>query len=146
MSDKTAQAVLAVAAFALLSTGCASIVSGSKQSIAVVPIRNGHPVHTATTCTASNQKGTWTARNGRPVVVEKARDDLHVRCTDAYGAVGVQMAPRTTQLRWAVANFFMWDLCTISCLVDFGNSSIYQYPSQVQVDMEMPQNGASGAW
>lgn len=124
-----------VGLISVICVGCASIVSGTTQNVAVAPLKNGS-IDTSTTCTVSNQKGSWITSGGGSVTVKKARDDLMVRCVDpTTNGVGMQSAPRSTQIGWAVANFFIWDFCTISCLFDFGSGAIYEYPSQVQVLM-----------
>lgn len=116
-------------------TGCASIVSGSTQSISIAPMRNG-VIDSKATCTATNKKGSWVTSGGGSVTIKKASDDLQVKCIDTEtNQVGLQASPKSTQVGWAVANFFIWDLCTISCIIDFATGSIYEYPTQVQVVM-----------
>ena len=120
----------------ILMTGCASMIEGSTQSVALTPIKNGI-INNKATCTASNKKGSWVTAGGGSVILKKASDDLQVRCVDnETNVVGMQTAPKSTKVGWAVANFFLWDFCTISCLIDFGTGSIYEYPSQVQVQMQ----------
>ncbi len=63
---------------------------------------------------------------------DKACRSLGANCDPASPGCA---AEKSTQVGWAVANFFLWDLCTISCLIDFSSGSIYQYPSQIQVVM-----------
>lgn len=115
--------------------GCASIVDGSTQSVSIVPMRDGQ-VYSKATCTASNKKGSWVTYGGGAVTVKKAGEDLQVKCTDPETReTSFSSAPKSTNAGWAVANFFLWDLCTISCIIDFSSGSIYEYPSQVQVAM-----------
>lgn len=119
-----------------LFTGCASIISGSTQAISVTPMHNG-AIDTQATCTATNKKGSWVTNGGGTIIIKKSRDDLQVRCNSADQAlIGTQVAARSTQAGWAVANFFLWDFCTISCIIDFSSGSIYEYPTQVQVPMQ----------
>lgn len=134
--------VVACSVISLL-TGCASIISGSTQSIAVMPLQGGQ-IDPTTTCTATNRKGSWVTPGGGSVVVKKARDDLQIRCVDSESQqVGIHGAPRTTQVAFVVANFIIWDLCTISCLIDFNSGAIYEYPSQVQVVMPVAPSPAA---
>lgn len=136
--------VPALAAAVLLSlSGCASIISGTTQSVSIAPMSNGS-IDSKVTCTATNKKGSWITTGGGTVTVKKAGEDLSVRCVNPdTNAVGMQNAPNSTQYGWAVANFLLWDLCTISCLIDFGTGSIYEYPTQVQV--VMPAGPATAA-
>ena len=41
----------------------------------------------------------------------------------------------TASVGFMIANFFIWDLCTISCLVDHFTGSLYEYPLSVRVPM-----------
>lgn len=123
--------------------GCASIVDGSTQSVSIVPMRDGQ-VYNKATCTASNKKGSWVTSGGGSVTVKKAGEDLHVRCTDPETReTSFSSAPKSTNAGWAVANFFLWDLCTISCIIDFSSGSIYEYPSQIQVPMSSARSVAT---
>jgi hypothetical protein len=123
---------------AVTISGCASIVDGSTQNISVKPMQGGKIVHDAN-CIVSNSKGSWHASGGQSVVVKKASDDLNVSCTDyETGEVATQNSPKKTNTGWAVANFFLWDFCTISCIIDFSSGAIYEYPSQVVIPMAAP--------
>lgn len=124
---------------ATLLSGCASIMDGSTQSISIQPMRNG-VIAQNTTCTITNSKGSWVVPGGSSVVVKKSRADLNVSCADnSTQHTGIATGSRSTQVGYAVANFFIWDLCTISCIIDFGTGAIYEYPSQVVVPMPNPQ-------
>lgn len=126
--------IAALAASAMLLTGCASIISGPTQTVSVMPMTSGKIA--AGQCTLTNKKGSWIVPAGGTVTVKKSGDALQARCEDSNsGTLGAAAAEKSTQVGWAVANFFLWDLCTISCLIDFSSGSIYQYPSQIQVVM-----------
>ncbi len=132
---KKIMTLLMVAAAVLAASGCASIIEGSTQTVSIAPMRNGS-IDAKATCTATNKKGSWVTSGGGSVTVKKSSDDLQVKCTSPEtNAVALQTAPKSTKVGWAVANFFLWDLCTVSCLIDFGSGSIYEYPSQVQLQM-----------
>lgn len=131
--------VLAIACVVSTLQGCASIIDGSTQSVSIVPMRDGQ-VYSKATCTASNKKGSWVTSGGGAVTVKKASDALQVKCTDPQTTeASFSSAPKSTNVGWAVANFFLWDLCTISCIIDFSSGSIYEYPSQIQVPMSSPR-------
>ena len=117
------------------ASGCASIISGSTQTVSLMPMR-GNQIDSDATCTAWNNKGKWVASGGNQVVVEKSRQDLQVECVDPKtNETASASGPRSTHARWMAANFFLWDLCTFSCLIDFSTGSIYAYPTQVQIEM-----------
>lgn len=129
-----ASILAALAVASLLLSGCASIISGSTQTVSVMPMTEGRIA--AGQCTLTNKKGSWVTPAGGTVTVKKAGDALQDRCEDSHsGTLGTAAAEKSTQVGWAVANFFLWDLCTISCLIDFTSGSIYEYPSQIQVVM-----------
>lgn len=130
--------IISVALGATLLAGCASIMDGSTQSVSIQPMQNG-VIARDTTCTITNSKGSWVVPGGASVVVKKARADLNVSCVDnATQHTGVATGSRSTKVGYAVANFILWDLCTISCIIDFGSGSIYEYPTQVIVPMPNP--------
>jgi len=130
--------MLAIALVAGSVSGCASMMSGSSQSVSVAPMNSG-TIDASATCTLTNKKGSWVTTGGGSVTVRKSSDDLNVTCKDnETAAMGMQSAPKSTQVGYAVANFIIWDFCTISCLIDFGSGSIYKYPSQIQVPMQAP--------
>lgn len=119
----------------LISTGCASIIKGPNQYVSVLPME-GEQVAQGSQCSVANGKGSWTTVPGGTVRVQKSKEPLQVRCENKNnGTLGVAEAQKSTQVVWAIANFFMWDFCTISCLIDFASGSIYEYPSQIQVQM-----------
>lgn len=117
------------------TTGCASIINGRTQSVAINPRTEGKIDRTAH-CTVSNKKGTWQVDGGGRVIVRRNNSNLHVYCADpATQASGTAVGKWTTQIRWLPADFFMFDLCTISCLIDASTGAVFAYPDQIWVEM-----------
>lgn len=127
---------LMMAAGLAITAGCASIMDGSTDTLMIHPMSDGI-IMTNATCTATNSKGSWVSTGGSAVSVKKARGDLMVSCVDNDNTSnqGSAVAPRNTQIGYMIANFFIWDLCTISCIVDFSTGAIYNYQDQLVVPM-----------
>ena len=72
--------MLAAAPSLLIMQGCASIISGSTQSLSVTAHQtSGAPVMGAY-CTLVNEKGTWFVTTPGSVSVHRAYDPLSVTC------------------------------------------------------------------
>lgn len=118
-----------------LLTACASIVDGKSQSLNVQALDKGRLSHDAT-CEVTNKRGKWVTASGSSVVVRKAGGSLDVRCESDDGKqVGHAKVESEVQGLYLVGNFFLFDLCTISCIVDFSNGSMYEYQSSIQVPL-----------
>lgn len=88
--------MLAIALVAGSVSGCASIMSGSSQSVSVASMNAG-TIDASSTCTLANKKGSWVTTGGGSVTARKSSDDLNVTCKDnETAAVGMQNAPRST--------------------------------------------------
>lgn len=68
-----------VVAMASLASGCASIVSGSQQSISVETRQKGLMVKNAT-CKLNNTRGTWYVNTPGSVTVSRSFEDLAIQC------------------------------------------------------------------
>ena len=69
-------AIAAAAALGIATSGCATIVKGTTQSLSI----KTPPVEDAK-CTLTNTEGTWYLTSPGSVVVHKTKNDLHVACT-----------------------------------------------------------------
>ena len=76
-----ARPIIIASAFsvALLASGCASMLSGTTQSVSIEAIADGRPVHGAT-CRLSNTKGNWVVSTPGSATINKAHGDLQVSC------------------------------------------------------------------
>jgi hypothetical protein len=125
-------AILTILAASLL-TGCASIVGSTTQPINVVATRDGR-IDRDAICQLTNSRGTWVATGDQVVTVKKG-GDLEVKCqgSDSKSA-GKSVMETSVQGGYLVANF-MFDLCIISCPIDFASGAIYKYPESIRVPM-----------
>lgn len=79
--------IVAIAATGIALSGCATIVSGSKQSVSVSTL----PVQGAA-CTLHNSEGTWYLTSPGSVEVHKTKHDLEITCTKDGYQPGKQVA------------------------------------------------------
>ncbi len=129
--------MLGMASLIGLTSGCASIMNGSTQSVSAMPMQGGRIV-TDATCTIASKEGTWVSLGGMAAVVDRSSDDISVRCESDTAGTGIASASSSVQGAKIAANFFLIDLCIISCPIDFGTGAAFEYPSQVQVPMRLP--------
>lgn len=117
--------LLAAAAVAL--SGCASVMKGSTQSIAVTT-----PPTTGATCELSNGVGNWTLISPGSVKVDKSKRDMQVRCSKPGWQDGVATIPSNFQ-GWTVGNLVLGGLVGVG--VDAATGAINEYPHTFQVPM-----------
>lgn len=118
---------VAPAAFLLLS-GCASITTGSGQTVAV---NTGHI--TGAKCKVSNSRGTWYVDSTPGSVMLKRSDsDLTVSCETATH-IGHARASSHTKGR-ALGNLLCGGI--IGGAVDMSTGSAYEYPPEITVTMQ----------
>jgi hypothetical protein len=124
---------MGVAALAL--GGCASITTGTTQSIAV-----DTGGHMGAQCELQNAKGTWRV-DPTPGMATVKRDygDLTINCSSPDGAHGVSsVASSTEDMVWA--NYFIGGI--VGGVIDISSGGAYRYPSFVQVNLFQPLGAA----
>lgn len=118
-------AALAASAFAL--AGCATMVSGSSEDIAVLT----PPV--SATCVLSNPQGSWTVVTPTVAHVARSMDDMRIRCSKT----GYREA--TATIPAGIAGWTMGDVIAggpIGAAVDASTGAINQYPHSFEVPMQ----------
>lgn len=117
-----------------ITSGCASIIDGSKQQVHV----NAYDAVTNSTvtanCTVSNDEGTFRTSSNRSVIVQKDKDMLSVDC-ETDDMKGQTMVDGSINGGYIVANALI-DFCTISCLIDGISGSWSKYPTMIDVPMD----------
>ncbi len=121
--------ILPILSSALAITGCASIVNGSNQTLSVETRLKGEMVQGAT-CELKNPKGTYFVNSPGTVVVNRAYDDLIVKCEKAGLSPGVVTAKSSTKAM-AFGNIIFGGI--IGAGVDVGTGAAYDYPSLITV-------------
>lgn len=131
-------AVAAVLIFII--SGCASIMEDSTSEV-YIGAYDDDGDHVKANCTVSNDEGTIRTRSNRHVKLQNDKDDIKVECRGKDGSRGetVTSAASVSGGYWAI-NFFLIDLCIISCWVDGMSGSWVNMPSRIEVSMDMPDN------
>jgi hypothetical protein len=114
-----------------LSTGCASIVSGTNQSISVETRNKGMQVTNAN-CKLSNDKGNWFVTTPGSVVVNRSYNDLSIRCEKDGVEPGLLTAKSFTK-GMAFGNILFGGF--IGAGVDMASGAAYDYPSLFTIEM-----------
>ena len=114
-------------------TGCATIVDGKTQTMTVST--RGDVDKRNTECEIKNSNGVWVTDNKESLVIRRDNDDLIINCENEKqdGSVVIESSASGG---FMAANFFIWDLCTISCIVDHNTGALYEYPMHVSIPMK----------
>jgi hypothetical protein len=120
----------------LLTTGCASIVDGSSQSLSVKTVSAGGDLSGAQ-CELDNNKGTWFVNTPGSVTVHRSYDRLNVTCKEPGYTANVVAVDSSTK-GMAFGNVLFGGLIGVG--VDVGTGAAYDYPALITVPM---QNSAS---
>ena len=83
---------------ALALSGCASIVKGTSESIAITT-----PPTTGASCVLSSGQGNWTVTSPGSVTVQKSKEDIQVRCDKPGWQEGFATIPSNFE-GWTVGN------------------------------------------
>lgn len=114
-----------VFAASLLVTGCASIFSGTTQSVGVDAVADGRPVQGAT-CRLSNAKGNWVVTTPGSATINKAADDLQISCSkESYSGISTQKSSFNAQTLLGV----FWDLGIFTIPTDMISGGAWTYPT-----------------
>ena len=128
-----------VCCIGLLLQGCASIVSGTTQSLSVeTRSSEGVPVVGAS-CKMTNDKGTWFTNTPGSVALHRSADDLTVTCSKDQFAPGTTVVKSETK-GMAAGNILFGGL--IGAGVDVASGAAFDYPTLITVPMAAtPLNG-----
>jgi len=117
----------AVAVSAMALSGCASIVKGSSETIAI----DTAPVSGAV-CTLSNPRGKWRVSTPGRVRVKRSEADMDVSCkalgyTDASGTISSDFES------WTLGNVLIGGL--VGLVVDWSTGAVNRYERHFDVQM-----------
>lgn len=115
---------------ALLATalsGCATIIEGSSQSIAVAT-----PPTTGATCVLSNDLGSWTVTSPGIADVDKSSDPIKAVCRKPGWQNSVASVPSKFEA-WTVADVVTPPVLGIG--LDVASGAINKYPNTIDVPM-----------
>ena len=128
MKTNLSAALLCVSA---CMTGCASIVSGTNQPIALETRLNGEALPNAS-CKLTNNKGSWFVTTPGSVVVHRSFQDLNIECAKVGIQPGIAIVHSSTKAM-AFGNILFGGV--IGAGVDIGTGAAYDYPSPISVEM-----------
>lgn len=111
----------------LLLTGCASIVSGTNQSLTVET-----PGCAGASCKLTNDKGAWVVAAPGSVVVNRAFGPLTVVCSKDGEASATAVIESSTK-GMAFGNVIFGGI--IGAGVDMKTGAAYDYPNLIQVPL-----------
>lgn len=121
------QAVVVVAIVGAAVSGCATVVKGSGQDIAV----NSSPVEGAE-CVMHSSEGTWHLTTPGSAHVDKSKNDIKLTCSKAGYQDANQVIPSGFE-DWTLGNILLGGLIGLG--VDASTGAINEYPHNVNVQM-----------
>jgi len=119
--------VALVAALAASVSGCASIVKGSSETIAISTLPTSGAV-----CTLSNPRGRWQVTTPGRVKVKRSSHDMDVACKAlGYGdATGTISSDFQT---WTLGNLLIGG--AVGLIVDWSTGAIHDYEHRFDIPM-----------
>jgi hypothetical protein len=114
-----------------LLTGCASIVNGTNQVVSVEARHKGTQVVGAQ-CALVNPKGTFYVTTPGTVTINRAYDDLNVKC-EKDGMQPGMAAVKSSTKGMAFGNIIFGGI--IGAAVDTSSGAAYDYPTLISVIM-----------
>jgi hypothetical protein len=117
---------------ALVVSGCASMISGTNQSLSVST--TGCP---GATCQLTNSKGTWYVTVPGSVTVHRGYGDMTVVCKkDGFSDARAQVSSAT---KLATGANVAWGIfLPVGAGVDAATGAAYDYPAEIVVTMDCP--------
>lgn len=115
----------------IILPGCASIVSGSNQSLSV-ETRNKGMAMSGAQCKLSNDKGSWFITSPGSTTIHRSREDMSVKCERDGHEPGLASVKSTTK-GMAFGNILFGGI--IGAGVDIANGAAFDYPTLITVEM-----------
>ena len=120
--------IAAIAAFGIALSGCASIIKGTTQQIAITT-----PPTDGANCVLSSKRGSWTVVSPGVAKVDKSKEDIQVRCTKTGWKDATATIPSSFE-GWTLGNLLIGGVIGVG--VDASTGAINEYPHAFQVPME----------
>ncbi len=119
----------AVAFAAIALTGCATILSGSTQTISVSTLNV-----TGANCVLTSARGSWTLTTPGTVEVKRSKDDIVINCDKPGYEHAVAVIPSGLE-ETAAADILMSYALPIGAAVDASTGAMNQYPHTFELPM-----------
>jgi hypothetical protein len=121
------RAIGAVALAAVALSGCATIIKGTSQNIAVQT-----PPATGANCVLTSKEGMWSVVTPGSVKIDKSKEDVLIHCTkpgyqDASGTI-----PSNFQ-GWTLGNIILGGVIGVG--VDAASGAMNEYPNAYSLPM-----------
>jgi hypothetical protein len=120
-------AIAAIAAAGVALSGCASIIKGTTQQIAITT-----PPTDGATCVLSSKEGSWTVVSPGVAKVSKSKQDIQIRCTKVGWKDATSTIPSDFE-GWTLGNIILGGLIGVG--VDATTGAINEYPHAFEVPM-----------
>jgi hypothetical protein len=127
---------LALLSAATMATGCASIVSGTSQSVSVETRAADGAQVAGANCKLNNNKGTWFVTSPGSTSVSRSFEALNVQCDKEGLAPGLATVKSSTKAM-AFGNLLFGG--PIGAGVDMASGAAYDYPNLIPVTMGKTQ-------
>jgi len=112
--------------------GCASIVSGTSQSVSIKTTQNGTEF-AAATCKLENDKGIWYVPvSPGSVVIHRSFNDLTISCEKPGAPTGVSTFS-SSAIGMAAGNILLGGAIGVG--VDMASGAAFEYPNLMSVEM-----------
>jgi len=131
------QAIAAVAILGTALSGCASIIKGSSEDIAV-----STPSAPGASCTLTSPRGTWDVTTPGKVHVLRSVKDMNIACNKEGYQSASTMIPSGVE-PWTFGNLAIGGL--IGFGIDATSGAIGKYPEKFEVPMKPSATGAAQA-
>jgi hypothetical protein len=128
--------LLALLSVAAATTGCASIVSGTSQSVSVETRNVDGASVTGANCKLNNNKGTWFVTSPGSTTVNRSFEALEVKCEKQGLEPGIASFKSSTKAM-AFGNVLFGG--PIGAGVDMASGAAYDYPNLIAVTMGRTQ-------
>ena len=128
----------------IMLNGCASVMQGSTQQININAYDARTNASVPANCIVSNDNGVYRTPSNRSSIIKKDKDLTKIDCqTDTME--GTTIIDGEINLAYTAADFFLIDLCIISCWVDGFSGSWVELPTMIDVPMDMKRGIAPAA-
>ena|SRR3569832_781845 len=122
----------AIAAASVAVSGCATIIKGTTQSIAITT-----PPVSGASCILSSKEGNWTVITPGVAKVDKTKEDIQVRCTKAGFQDAFATIPSNFQ-GWTLGNLLLGGIIGVG--VDASTGAMNEYPHAFAIPMTPSQH------
>jgi hypothetical protein len=129
-------AIALIAVTPAMLGGCASVIKGSSQPIAI-----STPPVTGATCVLTSSRGSWTVTTPGSVEVKRSKDDIEIHCDKPGYQPAVKIIPSGLE-ETAAADMLLSDFTVIGAGVDAATGAMNQYPHTFEVPMRPASPGA----